>query len=45
MLPFKNAGGDTAEDYLADAITDDLATELTRLRRAWVISSGDRLHL
>jgi adenylate cyclase len=40
VLPFKNVGGDETENYLADAITDDLTTELSRLRRAWVISSG-----
>jgi len=40
VLPFKNVSGDATEDYLADAITDDLTTELSRLRRAWVISSG-----
>jgi adenylate cyclase len=40
VLPFKNANGNTADDYLADAVTDDLTTELSRLRRAWVIASG-----
>jgi adenylate cyclase len=40
VLPFKNVNGNTADDYLADAITDDLTTELSRLRRAWVIASG-----
>jgi len=40
VLPFKNVNGNTADGYLADAITDDLTTELTRLRRAWVISAG-----
>jgi adenylate cyclase len=40
VLPFKNANGNTADNYLADAITDDLTTELSRLGRAWVISSG-----
>jgi adenylate cyclase len=39
-LPFKNINGNTADDYLADAITDELTTELSRLRRAWVIASG-----
>jgi len=38
VLPFKNF--DTADAYLADAITDDLTTELSQLRRAWVIASG-----
>ncbi len=40
VLPFKNVNGNTEDGYLADAITDDLTTELTRLRRAWVISAG-----
>jgi adenylate cyclase len=40
VLPFKNVNRNTADDYLADAITDDLTTELSRLGRAWVIASG-----
>lgn len=41
VLPFKNFDANTGEDsYLADAITDDLTTELTRLQRAWVIAAG-----
>lgn len=40
VLPFKNVDGNAADDYLADAITDELTTELSRLRRAWVIASG-----
>ena len=40
VLPFKNANGNTADDYLADAVTDDLTTELSRLRRAWARSRG-----
>jgi adenylate cyclase len=40
VLPFKNVDGNASDDYLADAITDDLTTELSRLRRAWVIASG-----
>ena len=40
VLPFKNVDGNMADDYLADAITDDLTSELSRLRRAWVIASG-----
>lgn len=39
VLPFRNAG-DASDGYLADAITDELTSELSRLRRAWVISSG-----
>jgi class 3 adenylate cyclase/TolB-like protein/tetratricopeptide (TPR) repeat protein len=40
VLPFKSLDSNTADGYLADAITDDLTTELSRLRRAWVIASG-----
>jgi adenylate cyclase len=40
VLPFKNVNGNTADNYLADAVTDDLTTELSRLGRAWVIASG-----
>jgi adenylate cyclase len=40
VLPFNNAGGSATDDYLADAITEDLTSELSRLRRAWVIASG-----
>ena len=40
VLPFKNLDASTTDAYLADAITDDLTTELSRLRRAWVIASG-----
>jgi len=40
VLPFDNIGGNSGDDYLADAITEDLTTELSRLPRAWVIASG-----
>jgi adenylate cyclase len=40
VLPFNNIGGNSGDDYLADAITEDLTTELSRLPRAWVIASG-----
>ncbi|MBV9458022.1 MAG: hypothetical protein JO141_10985 [Bradyrhizobium sp.] len=41
VLPFKNLDANMGQDsYLADAITDDLTTELTRLQRAWVIAAG-----
>jgi adenylate cyclase len=31
VLPFVNVGGDPAQDYLADAITDELTTSLSRI--------------
>lgn len=40
VLPFKNLDASTTDGYLADAITDDLTTELSRLQRAWVIAAG-----
>ncbi len=43
VLPFKNVDGNSADDYLADAITDDVTTELSRLRHAWVIASATAL--
>ena len=40
VLPFNNVGDSTGDNYLADAITEDLTSELSRLPRAWVIASG-----
>src|SRR6185437_2469185 len=40
VLPFKNFDENTGDSYLADAITDDLTTELSQLQRAWVIAAG-----
>lgn len=36
-LPFVNTSGDSGQDYLADAVTDDLTTDLARLDGAFVI--------
>lgn len=38
VLPFHDVDDDPTNDYLADAITDDLTTELSGLRGAWVIA-------
>ena len=38
VLPFDNLSGDPELDYLADAFTDDLITDLSRIRDAFVIS-------
>jgi class 3 adenylate cyclase/TolB-like protein/rhodanese-related sulfurtransferase len=38
VLPFDNVGGNANEDYLADAITEDLTTDLSRLPGLQVIS-------
>ena len=38
VLPFANLGGDRADDYLVDAITDDLTGDLSHIPGAFVIS-------
>ena len=38
MLPFANLSGDPAQDYFADGITDNLTTELSRIRNSFVIA-------
>lgn len=38
VLPFDNLSGDPRKDYLADAFTEDLITDLSRIRDAFVIS-------
>jgi TolB-like protein len=43
VLPFKNVGADANEDYLADAITEDLTTNLSRIPGALVIARTSAL--
>ena len=38
VLPFANLSGDQAQDYLADALTDELTTDLARLPDTFVIA-------
>ena len=38
VLPFDNLSGDPSVDYLADAFTEELITDLSRIRDALVIS-------
>jgi adenylate cyclase len=38
VLPFANLSGDTAQDYFADGVTENLTTELARIRNSFVIS-------
>jgi adenylate cyclase len=38
VLPFVNVGGDPAQDNLADAITDELTTSLSRIVGSFVIA-------
>jgi TolB-like protein len=39
-MPFNNFSGDRSEGYVADAITDDLTTDLARLKGTFVIARG-----
>jgi TolB-like protein len=39
VLPFKNLSGDPGQDYFADGITDNLTTDLSRIRDSFVIAS------
>jgi adenylate cyclase len=38
VLPFTNLSGDASQDYFADGITENLTTELSRLRNSFVIA-------
>jgi adenylate cyclase len=38
VLPFANLSGDPAQDYFADGITENLTTELSRIRDSLVIA-------
>jgi TolB-like protein len=40
VLPFENLGGDKEQDYFADAIAEDLTTDLSHLQDAFVIARG-----
>jgi adenylate cyclase len=40
VLPFRNLSGDPGQDYFADAVTDNLTTDLSRMRHVRVISSA-----
>jgi adenylate cyclase len=37
VLPFTNLSGDPSQDYFADGITENLTTELSRIRNSFVI--------
>ncbi len=37
MLPFADIGGDHEQEYIADGITESLATDLSRISGAFVI--------
>jgi adenylate cyclase len=38
VLPFANLSGDPAQDYLTDALTDELTTSLARIPNSFVIA-------
>jgi adenylate cyclase len=38
VLPFANLSGDPGQDYLVDALTDELTTSLARIRESFVIA-------
>ena len=38
MLSFTNLSGDPAQDYFADGITENLTTDLSRIRDSFVIA-------
>jgi adenylate cyclase len=38
VLPFRNLSGDPRQDYFADGITENLTTELSRIRNSFVIA-------
>jgi TolB-like protein len=37
-MPFRNLSDDSQQSYLADAVSDDLTTDLTRLPGSFVIA-------
>ena len=38
VLPFTNLSGDSAQDYFADGVTENLTTDLSRIRGSFVIA-------
>ena len=40
VLPFRNLNGDAARDYLADALSDDISTDLSHLAGSVIIARG-----
>jgi adenylate cyclase len=40
VLPFKNLGNEPEQEYFAEAITDDLTADLSRIQDSFVISPG-----
>jgi len=40
VLPFANLSGDASQDYFADGITENLTTDLSRIRNSFVIAAA-----
>jgi adenylate cyclase len=40
VLPFTNLSGDASQDYFVDGITENLTTDLSRIRNSFVIAPG-----
>jgi adenylate cyclase len=38
VLPFKNLSGDSSQEYFADGVTENLTTDLSRIRNSFVIA-------
>jgi alpha/beta hydrolase fold len=45
IMPFANLSGDPAQDYLVDALTDELTTSLARIRDTFVIARSTAMTL
>lgn len=45
VLPFRNMGGDTEQEYFADGVTADIITALSRFRELVVIAAGSSFAL
>ena len=45
VTPFANLSGDPAQDYLVDALTDELTTSLARIRDTFVIARSTAMTL
>ena len=45
VTPFANLSGDPAQDYLVDALTDELTTSLARIRDTFVIAPSTAMTL
>jgi adenylate cyclase len=43
VLPFVNLSGDPSEDYFADGITENLTSDLSRIRKSFVIAARTAL--